>query len=660
MTLNSILLADLPYNLSKLTTGYTDATQYQRDNLYYLAIVSGQAKLASLANDYAASYDSQSPTTVLAYRDFLLSQAIIYSLQTVMYTDSTKTQLTGTAEKSLERYGLGTLFYPDSLLDANNNLSSRYAGFLGTVAYYFLFVKASGYPIDYFNELLTFIWEINGCDYNDPPRVRIDKLLKFLHTSNYNDQTVSIAVTNLFTNVISSSDPLYPILLYARRSYLSLEDGKNFTANVLAGTYSLSLLTVLSEILTEEQYKVISSYADSVLTICAPVGIPLLMQALIVESFVRAAEVLTNLPSQVANQGLGNFLSNPTSNQVSISAVYNWLVTAYNAQDYLINKVGITPPATQDLASLIQTWSGSSTQPNPDYTLSNLTNPPPPESVAVIYSDLALNQLKTLATSGVNTYKVTASSGVGNPIIYVAINYSQKIPPTIIFVSSSPSNSIVVEEITKGTSNLQSIPLITNKPTDSLGVTRVAVTNNSGNPLLALALDGNIQNISTGDVLSPSQVVAVLKSSNTSYSSPVITSPNYTPTTQLQIAYNSLNNQQDNYLTYNVITTTSLPRGSIADSYAVLGLNYSSVTAQQSLDYAQSMWLGAVQEFTGRICYLSKQMQNNQANNEIKWVTNYVTNLLPSATSSKFSVFDLPPNGLTINKSTYTPPSKSS
>lgn len=326
--LNSYLIVDLPYDQYGIVTGYSDSAQYDSDKYMHLDLLGGVTNYISVIKAYTDSYRLSNVKSLLDCRDYFLSKALIATLHSALYFDDTKQSLTAHAYKSVSAVTTKAV-YPRVLRERDQSICAAF----GTLAYYFLFVKPDGYPSQYLNKLLIYVWGLLGLDYNTTPKSRLTKLYRLLGRTKDIDRLAAEAVKKALNAPVGSDE--YVAAVHTRRNFITQTDAADFSLRVLTGKYSDELYPVFAAILSPQKYDQLSIYRNNVRSLFRPVGFNLLLNAFVTEGYLRAADYISGLAESQYNVSLDGFLNAGAANENQRHTIASHLATSYDALSFI-------------------------------------------------------------------------------------------------------------------------------------------------------------------------------------------------------------------------------------------------------------------------------------------------------------------------------------
>lgn len=595
--INSRLFLDTPYSQSRIVTGYGDKDGYQSDQYLHLDLLGGGTNLISVIKAYAESYTSSPVKSLLDCRDYFIAKALIATLKSVLYTDSTQQALTSHANKAVSDITTKVV-YPELLKDQD----LTFAGTFGSLAYYFLYVKPDGYPTDYLTKLLRYVWGILGISYTSPLKDRITKLHKLLGKTTKLDQMATSAMKTALS--ADNSSPLYSALIHARRNFLTESDVSNFSTRLLTGKYSKEVFPIFAAVLPKDQYDQLAVYKSNITSIFRPAGFNLLLNAIVVEGYLKSAVYISELPESVTSMSLDSFLSNETLKREHSNVIASNLASSYDAIDFVqtYNLYEESTESSKALLGLIYNLSTEILPADAPTRLSTLTNTfDINKDTRQIFTNTLLEELSQLPPTGRATLSIQSSS-TANKTSLTATNFTDDQTPIIAFVVSS---------VTTAPKSYSEVP-----NTKTTFASKTLVTPVDSNEVLAsVALTGS--GFSEGALITLDELAKARSDSNVSVSNVQVIENTIIPNSLKDEVIALITEQATKYFLYNFLTATSIPRGSEDARYEAQGVKptvLSTAQIESTFGYRQE---GYIDEYAGRMAGLTKQHKEAHANSEV-------------------------------------------
>lgn len=614
--LESHLLLDLPYDPLRMMLGYEDVARATNDRYTHLDHLTQSSSLLDVAADYANSFDISRNKTLLHFRDYLIAKSLIYLLRPAIYTSDNAQNLTAHTNKVIQRHPTSQ-FYSKSLSDSTDR---RFGGLLGTLGYYYKYADSSGYPIDYINSLLRYIWSINGLNYDDPPSARIARFYRLVGREDGFDDLVSRTIDRLFS-IKDPSDDDYPILLYARRNYLSVEDGRQFNRKLLLGKYNQALMVCLAALLDERVFKRLDGYATNLLSVNKPAGFNLLLHALIVEGLIKAASAISAIPEEYLELSIADFIIDDKmlEYKANISAP---LATALDSLDFMTQNRLYQSAASEyeALRKLIYAWTPPAVTRRAGTRLYTLF-----DTVDIDSNDYTnsqpdyYDQIVTLSPVGSKALFLSSNGSFTGQAAYTAANLSDDVQPVVVFITRDRQqpNARVREVRTDLVSRSYKAE------------TRIIVDNFDQRPLVAAALTGvtvdNGSYLSAEDFMSLRQVV-MAEEGDGAISNIEVVEPFFEPDNITDAVDTEARRQLNSYSTYNRLSN-STPRGSSASRMESNGLTGNDLTVSQIKDIYNYKKANYLDEYAGRMSGLMKQHKDVHISSEVKKLQSWASSI---------------------------------
>jgi hypothetical protein len=308
----------------------------------------GRTTLVSIATEYVNSYKSASTKTLLHYRDFLLSEALLETLANVQYKDTTKTLLTQASQRVWDNYSYDEVW---RYLVPNSSVhlpSYKVADVLGSAAFYFKSLPLETYyPQDVLEGALRYIWFEVGLNYSLPLTQRLNQLTQNLGLN-----------SSLFDKISVPVPPQNQELLQAlRREGFTTGPLSDLQTKVFLGEYSDLELSLRSSLFSEIERQRFNKILVGCSKLLRPSGLPLLLQAIAVEGLLKATQTIQNLPTDLLRAPLESFRSMPNQRATFYEIALN-LTTTYDAYQLLgrYETLSEAPKKARSVAKLIYYW----------------------------------------------------------------------------------------------------------------------------------------------------------------------------------------------------------------------------------------------------------------------------------------------------------------
>lgn len=289
-------VVDLPYDLSMLSQEPVSARRRRATRDMVTDTLRGKTALLRVAHDYYNSYEQALVKTLSHYRDYLVSEAALHSLRSLMFSDAQHTRPNQIYERASEMPW-------DALwsLPRDKDPQPRYNGTRGSLAHYFSQANITGSPLESLDALTTTIWSRNGID---PTADVSDRLESLYLKMRLNDSVLSNAEQTLSNFFASANGPMteddYALFIQARRKLITPEDLRDLPERLLYGTYNKDALNLYAALLSDEDRRRLERIVGYVDSLAKPTGFHALLQALAVEGYVNSAMAIDALPDELA------------------------------------------------------------------------------------------------------------------------------------------------------------------------------------------------------------------------------------------------------------------------------------------------------------------------------------------------------------------------
>ena len=333
----------------QLAFGYDSTARYKAVQRRQASVMKAAGRFIRLGKDYYDSYRSQERPLVGHYRDYLISRAVCVMAENMQYPDATATGIILHADRVWRKYAHTQMWAYQSPKAGDYVINYRYAGQLGTLAYYFQFVETEGlYPMDAIEACLNQVWTLLGGGYgtNNVRNRHINFLARFVPDA---DTLNKIEVALAYLYEIPESHPNYRFRQILRRNLVGRTDVTRLKQRILMGEYINGLIDVAEDMLTLAQTDTdfalefgltgvapgtLRNFENSVLSILKPGGMSLVYALFAAEAFLKAAQFITNMPDEIAEQSIYRFLDS-TDNPEQKLPIANFFATATDAYTIL-------------------------------------------------------------------------------------------------------------------------------------------------------------------------------------------------------------------------------------------------------------------------------------------------------------------------------------
>lgn len=359
----------LPLSPYSLKFGYEVPERKTLESWRSLAVVSGEININIEAERYNTSNISN--LTLLDYRDYFVYKAAKALIVNTQYTDYNKTSLTEKASYSWSSLSFDDM-WPYLSPDINNlGTNPKYWGQLGSLAYYSKYVDHNlPFPL-FIEETLQFIWTICGTNYNILPNARLVNVVKDTGFTKELAEVLEEYSKQLFT--LTSESERYFLLVYAKRRAIIPTAFSDLFLKVLLGEYKPEIFNTILPLLLPSQQLQAQKAINNITRLLLPSGFILLFQALISESYIKAALYITSLDKSLYSLSLAQIESSKQYTEVSYQ-ISRFLCLAFDCYSALAkyNTFNYAETEMLSLQSDIYSWltlAKSSISAEDDYRL---------------------------------------------------------------------------------------------------------------------------------------------------------------------------------------------------------------------------------------------------------------------------------------------------
>jgi hypothetical protein len=321
MSLRSKPLVEFPFASGNLKLGFEVGSRWESNRQYLLALLKGRSGLFQLASDYFTSWSTANPT-VLHYRDYFLSKALLESLVNCQYKDESKTILTRHASKAWKAYSYDEI-WPYRKPIAQHPPNYKYADLLGSLAYYSTQIDQDLSPTQLLRSLVNLVWGDLGFKGN--PTERLTQLYSALNLS----ASLSV-VPEALTSILGATQGKALKQLYEVRRQQPLLEIDNLPLRVFLGEYEDFLFEVTSPILSDFARDSVLKTLKASLSLIKPSGGLLVLQALALEGYLLNVELLNAQPESVLRTSLDTFYADSAYSELKYQLASN-LALSYDA-----------------------------------------------------------------------------------------------------------------------------------------------------------------------------------------------------------------------------------------------------------------------------------------------------------------------------------------
>lgn len=367
MSLRSKPLVEFPFASGNLKLGFEVGSRWESNREYLLALLKGRSGLFQLAGEYFASWSTAVNPTVLHYRDYLLSKALLECLVNCQYKDEAKTNLTRQATKVWSAYAYDEI-WPYRSPTAEHPPSYKYADVLGSLAYYFSQLHQNLSPTLLIRSLVDLVWADLGFKGN--PSERLSQLYSALNLSGLS------AIPEALSSVLGATEgPVLKQLYKVRRQQPVLETDR-LALRVFLGEYEDSLFELTSPMLSDSTRDSVVKALRGCLSLTRPGGGVLVLQALALEGYLLNVELLNSQPESVLRLSLDTFYADPSYSDLKYQLASNLALSydAYSMQSIWgsLHAASEKARGVKQLALYWLSGSGVSSIPSTDLTRINV------------------------------------------------------------------------------------------------------------------------------------------------------------------------------------------------------------------------------------------------------------------------------------------------
>jgi len=322
MSLRSKPLVEFPFASGNLKLGFEVSSRWESNREYLLALLKGRSGLFQLATDYSFSWSNATNPTVLHYRDYFLSRALLECLVNCQYKDEAKTSLTRHATKAWQAYSYDDI-WPYRKPISDHPPKYKYADLLGSLAYYLTQLDQDLNPTQLLRNLVSLVWADLGLKGN--PTERLTQLYSALNLSS----SLSVIPETLSSLLQATNGQGLQQLYKVRRQQQSLETD-SLPLRVFLGEYEEFLFEVTTPLLTDFTKEAVLKTLRTCLSLTKPAGGLLLLQSLAVEGYLLNVELLNAQPESVLRTSLDTFYADLAYSELKYQLACN-LALSYDA-----------------------------------------------------------------------------------------------------------------------------------------------------------------------------------------------------------------------------------------------------------------------------------------------------------------------------------------
>jgi hypothetical protein len=322
MSLRSKPLVEFPFASGNLKLGFEIGSRWESNREYLLALLKGRSGLFQLANEYFNSWSTAVNPTVLHYRDYLLSKALLECLVNCQYKDEAKTTLTRQATKVWSAYSYDEI-WPYRPPTPEHPPTYKYADVLGSLAYYFSQLDQNLSPTQLIRSLVDLVWADLG--FKGSPSERLSQLYSALSLSG----SLSV-IPEALSSILEATEGLALRQLYKLRRQQPLLETDLLPLRVFLGEYEDSLFELTSPLLSDFARDSVLKALRSSLSLARPGGGVLILQALALEGYLLNVELLNSQPESVLGLSLDTFYADSNYSNLKYQLASN-LGLSYDA-----------------------------------------------------------------------------------------------------------------------------------------------------------------------------------------------------------------------------------------------------------------------------------------------------------------------------------------
>lgn len=340
----------LSYDPDTLRFGAENTADYFLERRRNRVLLQGRARLVSLQSEYARSYLSANPLTLLHYRDLLLSTCVSLALRSVQSRDVAYKKLTTHStrywQKSSTSFWSAVPHFEDS---PTYKADTGFWGLAGSVAFELYRAQASGeglYLAELIQLMLSKVWASSHLT-DATAKGKQDQLLNTLQLTSVSCLSYENALTKLNTTPLEQQPSgARDVLATLRQSFLTSSDWQSLRPRLILGEYSDELLLTLQQLrafaqsssTVREYYQLPSETLNlnfqqleqTLLTLLPPSGSVLVYQALAISGLLQVINAINNLSETDRQTELALIVQDPDFSSFCITAASN-LATAYDA-----------------------------------------------------------------------------------------------------------------------------------------------------------------------------------------------------------------------------------------------------------------------------------------------------------------------------------------
>ena len=298
-------LATLAVNPQAQRLGYSDKKRYLIERDLSLAVIKGKSDLLWLAERYSRSYTAGRLPTVNQYRDYLVSRLLVEFVRDLQYYKDSN-RLTAHSVNAWLEFGYKGIW---PYIDKNTSVPSIYGwGPLGSLSFYAYYSPTREmYAEDTWQKLiedcLRLVWLSVGQEFDVKNIVTTpnERLSLFLKSMGITEEFV-VLVEELFKSTYRSTATT------RRQRGETLGSINRPKHRIIFGEYSTTLYQESLELAPEKLRVDFALVRNKLLSVLKPVGVRLLLQAIVVESLYSSILLLTKVSAVWKDQPLMTYI----------------------------------------------------------------------------------------------------------------------------------------------------------------------------------------------------------------------------------------------------------------------------------------------------------------------------------------------------------------
>ena len=336
-----------PYSPDDFRLGYEDSAKYFLNRKISKILLDGKSRIYQLHQKYLKSYLSSRVLTVRAYRDMLMSLALIASARSVQSKDSNYSTLT---TQSKRYWSTSTVHFWETMptyeqYEDTYDVGGLY-GLAGSLAFsmYSNLNNGNGLlPLDFLKQVLTYNLESIDSTYEDTAVESQSKLFSSINLNNIPYTQIELAFNKIIADGVNT--PYLDMLKKVRDNLLTVNDWNNLKQRLILGEYSDLTMECLkyfiNKCFTDSTFKSYYSIPETDLNcfsileqkqneLFPTTGSVLFYQAMHLKGIVKTIELLESLPDAVFNSEFSLLLVSTTYQNLVLQCGAN-VATSYDA-----------------------------------------------------------------------------------------------------------------------------------------------------------------------------------------------------------------------------------------------------------------------------------------------------------------------------------------